>query len=310
MSPSAPEFSVIIPTYNRLPALRRCLDALARLDYPRERFEVIVVDDGSTAPVADAVLAPELDLTVRRFPNAGPARARNLGAECARGRYLAFTDDDCTPTPTWLRALENGATAFPDAALGGRTINALPDNLCSALSQLVVDVAYACYNSDPRHARFFASNNLAVPADRFRDVGGFDPGFRTAEDRDLCERWLQSGQRLVYVPDAVICHAHSLTLRGLWRQHFHYGRGAYRFHRRHPHWRRFDLDRRFYIALMSRPCAKAHPRRSALLMFLLAVQQMANAGGYFAEMLGSPRGRGLETGSSEAPSDSRDVTRA
>ena len=283
----APDFSIIIPTYNRPTQLRWCLNALTGLEYPRDRFEVIVVDDGSVVPVADVATSfcQRVDLTLLSVRNAGPAAARNFGASRARGRHLAFTDDDCTPAPGWLHALDARASGAPGTMVGGRTLNALPGNLCSTLSHLVVDAAYACYNADPDNARFFASNNLAVPTRRFLELGGFDPEFTTAEDRDLCARWLESGGRLVYAPQAVVCHAHPLTLAGLWRQHFAYGRGAYRFHRTRDRWRRFAIDRRFYRELVLRPYARERAGRAVLLTVLLALQQTANAAGFLAEML-------------------------
>lgn len=280
------DFSIIIPTYNRLAELGRCLSELSRLDYPRDRFEVIIVDDGSTISVAQLAASFDqcLDLTVRVTPHAGPSRARNLGAEYARGRHLAFTDDDCKPSPGWLRALNARTCGAPEAIVGGRTVNALPENIYSTLSQLVVDVAYAYYNADPDQARFFASNNIAVPAELFRELGGFDPAFRTAEDRDLCARWSERGGRLVYAPEAVMYHAHALTIGGLWRQHFGYGRGAYRFHRKHDWTGQFPIDRRFYCDLVTRSCARERAQEGALLMALLALQQSANAAGFMTEM--------------------------
>ena len=95
-----------------------------------------------------------------------------------------------------------------------------------------MDVVYAYYNADPDRARFFATNNLALPADRFHAVGGFDPNlFRAAaEDRDLCDRWLHHGQHMIFAPEAVADHAYRLTLRTFYWQHFNYGRGAWHFH--------------------------------------------------------------------------------
>src|SRR5690242_16282570 len=96
-------FSVVVPTYNRPQPLSRCLDALARLYYPREQFEVIVVDDGSTESLAALVknFQERLDIRYLREEHAGPGMARNVGAAHARGEYLAFTDDDCAPCPDW-----------------------------------------------------------------------------------------------------------------------------------------------------------------------------------------------------------------
>ena len=99
-----PSFSIVIASYRRPGPLAACLQSLAQLDYPRDRFEAVVVDDGSQpslAPVVEAARGP-LEVRFLRQKNAGPATARNTGAAQARGRFLAFTDDDCAPSPDWL----------------------------------------------------------------------------------------------------------------------------------------------------------------------------------------------------------------
>jgi len=217
-------FSIIIPTYERPRQLVACLDSLKGLDYPRDLFEVIVVDDGSKVPLKD-VVAPfydELNLTLLTQENAGPALARNAGAMEAKGAFLAFTDDDCTPAPTWLNKIALRLAETPDHMIGGRVINALPDNIFTASNQLMTDAVYSYYNDDSRRPHFFASNNLIVPADRFRALGGFDPTFPLAasEDREFCERWLQHGYLMTYVPEAIVGHAHALTFRNFLRHYF------------------------------------------------------------------------------------------
>jgi GT2 family glycosyltransferase len=209
------------PQASRLAA---CIEALAALDYGRDRFEVIVVDGGSEMGL-EPVVSPfrrRLSLTLLEQSNAGPAAARNTGAARARGRFLAFTDDDCLPAPGWLRALEAAFAAAPGHAVGSRTLNALPDCLFSTASQVLVTHLYAYYNANAGRARFLASNNLAVPADRFLAVGAFSTMFRLAagEDREFCDRWLRHGYPMTYAPAACVHHAHALTFRTFWRQHF------------------------------------------------------------------------------------------
>lgn len=228
-----PYFSIILPTYSRPDQLARCLRAVGRLDYPRDRLEVIVVDDGGPDPL-EAVLAPfraEFRLALLRQENAGPAAARNTGAAEAVGDFLAFTDDDCLPESQWLRGLAAALADDATAMVGGLTLNGAP-NLCSITSQLIVDVVYRHYNADPRHARFIASNNMALSRRDFREMGGFDPSFRTAEDRELCDRWLHRGNRIVYAPAARVLHVRPMGPLAFLRQHFQYGRGARRFNRR------------------------------------------------------------------------------
>jgi glycosyltransferase involved in cell wall biosynthesis len=102
-----PDFSIIVPTFNRPAELADCLQALALLEYPQHRFEIIVVDDGGALPAAPIIsrFQPDLEIISLRQDRGGPAAARNAGARIGRGRYLAFTDDDCLPAPGWLSAL-------------------------------------------------------------------------------------------------------------------------------------------------------------------------------------------------------------
>jgi glycosyltransferase involved in cell wall biosynthesis len=260
------------------------------LDYPRERFEVIVVDDGSDEP-PEAVVAPlqgRLDVTLLRQVRAGPAAARNTGARWAKGEFLAFTDDDCMPATDWLQTLQARLVAAPKRVVGGRILNALPDNPYATTSQLIIDFVYAYYNADPNQARFFASNNLAMPADRFRMLGGFDVTFMTSEDRELCDRWLHHGYRMTYAPEVIVYHAHALTLRTFWRQHFNYGRGAFRFHRIRARRGsgRFRQELTFYAHLphlVRRVLSQERGVPLPLLMALLGVWQGANTAGFLWE---------------------------
>ena len=288
-------FSIIIPTYQRPDRLVVCLEALAQLDYPRNRFEVIVVDDGSGVPPETAVAAfhDRLNITLLTQPHAGPAQARNTGAAYAKGAFLAFTDDDCTPAPTWLQALAARFATLPDCAIGGQTLNALPHNLYSTTSQLIIDFVYAYYNADANQARFFASNNLALPTDHFRANGGFDPTFTTSEDRELCNRLLLSAYRMIYAPEAVVYHAHDLTFRTFWQQHFNYGRGAFRFYQTcgQRWWERVRPEAKsFYLGMLRFPFSQAQGWRALVLAMLLTVSQGASATGILWEKVNQTRG--------------------
>ena len=230
----SPQFSIIIPTYGRPRQLNACLRSVVQLEYPRDLFEVLVVDDGSPEPpeTVIATYCEYLNLRYLRQEHAGPATARNTGAASARGKFLAFIDDDCAPATDWLRTLEARFTQHPVEAVGGRTQNGLPENPYSTASQTLIDYLYLYFNSIADHARFFASNNLAFPAEQFRAIGGFEPTFPKAagQDRELCDRWLHHGYQMIYAPEVVVFHNHPLTFRRFCRQHFNYGRGAFFFH--------------------------------------------------------------------------------
>jgi glycosyltransferase involved in cell wall biosynthesis len=285
------DFSLIIPTFNRPDQLKGCLQALANLDYAPDRFEIIVVDDGGRFDLTQLETPATLRQQLRwiRQPNRGPAAARNRGARDARGRWLAFTDDDCRPDRQWLAALAAALAGDEDLLVGGRTRNRLRENPFSEASQLIVDAAYAYFNGDGTQGRFLASNNMAVWHEAFVGIGGFDETFRPAsEDREFCDRWLGLGRRILWIDGADVEHHHAQTLSGFFRLHRSYGRGAFLFHRR----RRsrgsgtIHQDLGFYVAarsLLIKPALASN--RPWTTLGLLAVWQAANALGFFAELV-------------------------
>ncbi len=292
MEQKKPLFSIIIPTYNRPERLTTCLESLLRLDYPHADFEVIVVDDGSQLPL-EPVVAPfqkQFNLSLLRQNNAGPAKARNTGAAQAQGKFLAFTDDDCTPAPDWLTNLAARFTTADDSMIGGRTINALPENLYSTASQVLIDYLYEYYNTGSNPVNFFASNNLALPANHFHTLGGFDTSFPLAagEDRELCDRWLHQGYKMIYAPEVHVYHAHKLTLSTFWRQHFNYGRGAFCFHTRRSQRTTGGIKVEpltFYFNLLTYPLLQTSSQPGILIAVFLIVSQVANVAGFFWERL-------------------------
>jgi GT2 family glycosyltransferase len=278
------------------------LAALAAQDYPRDRFEVIVVDDASPKPLHSLVDAMQDRIRarlIRQERNAGPSAARNAGAARAQGRLIAFTDDDCAADPGWLRAFANALVSHPDNLHGGRVVNALHDNFFAATSQLIHDTGHAHFNVDPTDATFFASNNMACAKSALFAAGGFDESFRASEDRELCDRWRRRGGKLSFVPDAIIQHAHDLTLRRFWRQHFSYGQGAWRYHAARAAFanpsRRTGLlgltfrpDLTFYTRCLRAAANHSTPRGAFAQALLIGVWQVANTSGFFWERLHAP----------------------
>lgn len=283
-----PSVSLIIASYQRPQQLVECLANLEMLDYPRERLEIIVIDDGSTPPYAPLLqdLSERLPLLMLRQKNGGPSVARNAGASHSSGELLAFTDDDCYPRPDWLKILVVRQQQVPEAMIGGYTMNGLVENPYASASQRLIDILYAHYNADPQQARFFTGNNMLMRRVDFEAVGGFSPLFRqaAAEDRNICARWLASGRPLIYVPEAQILHRHNLNLRKFWRQHMLYARGAIRFQRsltveELP--RRFEVGLHLLILRHILQESMRNPRLAALL----SLTQMATVYGLLSGLL-------------------------
>ncbi|MFB3778107.1 MAG: glycosyltransferase family 2 protein [Bryobacteraceae bacterium] len=285
-----PVFSIIVPTYNRPRRLAGFLESLTKLDYRRDAFEVVLVDDGSEAdlePVA-AAFRDRLNIVFIRQSHGGVARGRHVGAVAARGKYLAFTDDDCMPSASWLARLEEALEATPGCAAGGHTENALDGNVFSTASQVLISYLYERLNSTPQGAIFFTGNNMAMPRELYHKIGGLDVTWpMCGEDRDFCARWRAEGYPMVYAPDAVIQHAHDLDLRRFWIQHFGYGRGARRFHKTCA--QRGDLASSrlerfsFYRGLLMAAFRYVRGPRAFLIALLLALSQAANAAGFLLE---------------------------
>ncbi|MDA0323405.1 MAG: glycosyltransferase [Verrucomicrobia bacterium] len=229
------DFSIIVPAHRRPESLRRCLEALDGQDYPRERYEVVVVDDGSPDPLEPLVHDATRGLRIRfeRQAQQGPGPARNAGALVAHGQWLAFTDDDCVPQPGWLSAFARQFERSPTALLGGTTFNSLPANPYAEASQVLTSFLYEYFNSTDHSAPLFTGNNMAAPRDLFQVLGGFSPLLKSvgSEDRELCDHWNDAGLPHEFVQDARVAHARDTTFRGFWRQHHVYGRGAPHYHR-------------------------------------------------------------------------------
>lgn len=286
------EFSVVVPTFNRPLALEELLEALAQQEYPRDRFEVVVVDDGSTLPLIgwEARWGSRLNLRVIRQENQGCGPARQTGIDRARGRFLAFTDDDCRPAPDWLTMLARHFSKDPETAVAGSTQNALEGNMLSEATQLVVNELIL---SGHRHGRvlFAPTCNMAVPRAQLEAIGGLDQRWRNSggEDRDLCLRWLSAGFALKYEPAARVRHHHPLTWKQFARLHFRYGRGAWMVH--HGKRRLQYEPPAFYAHLLWAPFRQFSGMAAWRVATAVFVAQACTAAGLLAESLG---GRGRE----------------
>lgn len=279
-----PVISVVVPTYRRPASLTQLLVALRAQRYPREQFELVLVNDDSDHPIDDIVAGfrDALDITLLDVSHRGCGSARQAGVLRARGRWLAFTDDDCRPAPDWLAQLDAAARSAPGAAIGGTVVNGLKNNLFSEATQCLLDALDARLNAGEA-VRFYPTNNLTFPADDFRAIGGMNtawPATVAGEDRELCARWVASGRRIVRAAQCIVHHHHALTARTFARQHFFYGRGA-----------RFFRDRLgnsapplealgFYLGLPVAPLRHDSGSRGVALAALLVLAQAANMLGY------------------------------
>lgn len=207
--PEQPFVSIVVPTHRNPGPLRQTLASLRQLEYPADRYEIVVVDDGSNDGTALAVGAVTGELPKVRYheqPRAGAAAARNQGARLASGEILIFVDDDMVVPPELIaRHLEALRRHAPVAVCGYREF---APELAAELSstpfgrfRLAVEprqewgdgyerrIQESNGNCRP-HPGGLTANNLAIRRDDFFTIGGFDEGFPYAgyEDQDFAVR--------------------------------------------------------------------------------------------------------------------------
>jgi glycosyltransferase involved in cell wall biosynthesis len=271
--------AAVVPTHNRPDSLARCLDALDRQrNVPGLR--IVVVDDGSTDAAAVAAVAQSRAARLLRFERArGPAAARNLGAQNADADVVLFTDDDCEPAVDWAAtltaALDGGAEA-----VAGVTRNGRPDDPLASAAETILGYVQERARNGGATTHFAATNNLGTTARVLAELP-FDETYRYGEDRDWCARVLAAGHPLHVEPRAVVVHHQNLDVAAFLRQQFGYGRGAYRFRRRHETFARFEPPR-YYTGLLARGF-----EHGVLPGLLVGVAQAATAAGFVREALRS-----------------------
>ena len=196
---NAPRLTVVVPTHDRPDLLARLLAALEAQSLGPEAFEVCVVDDGSKQPVGD-LSRFDLRLRVLRHNDPrGPAAARNTGWRAALGDLVAFTDDDCRPSPGWLEELLRAWGGFDERVVQGRTEPDQRDRIRPLSRTMEVT----------RPTGLYETCNIAYSRRLLERIGGFDERFRRAcgEDVDLGLRATRAGVELAYSPRALVHHA-------------------------------------------------------------------------------------------------------
>jgi GT2 family glycosyltransferase len=218
-----PDISVLIPAYNGRDVVLMTLRGLDRQTLPPERMDIVLIDDGSTENIADAVREAaktmRVRVTVESQANGGAGVARNRAIGIARGRILLIINDDTIPTPGMVEAHLRLHEDFPQeevAALGSLAISPeLPDSI-------FLHLHHSTYYDDlPDRIdlgwRHFVTFNISAKASLLRASGGFDSGLRWHEDDELGLRLSQRGLRVLFAKDALGHHYHPMNEAGYFR---------------------------------------------------------------------------------------------
>lgn len=321
--------SVVIATYNRQDLLRRLFEQLDAQTLPPERYEAVAVDDGSTedtrAKLAD--VKTRYAHRIERQENAGPAVARQRGAELARGRVVVFLDDDMEVAPDFLA--NHLAHHLPATGAEGRAEGEAPGRVVIGRLRPSAKLAEM-----PLFERFYArvlakqaedftagreqvrghnlyTGNVSMPRELFLRVGGFDPAFRALEDEELGIRLEKSGAAFAFAADAESVHGSDWTSMKRWMDRaFRDGIYQTKVGRKHPDvyesspWRHLPnlnpISRPFMALSLGVPKASSVLAgvaiRTASLMDKVGLEPVAIAGATFVYGLQFYRGVRQETG--------------
>lgn len=239
--------SVVISTFNRLPLLQELLDALGKQTLGADRFEVVVVDDGSQEPVAP-VLGQRRDpfpLTVLTQVNSGAAAARHAGIMKSGGEVVVITDDDMLVPPEFLAehlaAHDAGNTLVLGHIAADQTLGDKP--LFERFHAEQLSKFVARYKDQPTAVRgvMVCTGNVSFRRADYLAVGGFDRDLARSEDRELGVRLQKAGAKLYFAEKARTTNRSDHTELSVWlKRNYNYGVYDSRIHHKHPD--RLDAD--------------------------------------------------------------------
>ena len=250
-----PFVSIVVPTTGNVGYIRGMVKSVARLDYPRDRFELILLGDAETPLLQRArELAQEggIALQVIHDPVAAGEK-RNRGVAAAQGEYIAFTDDDTILREDWLRAAVQHLAQNPDyAGVGGPNFTpreGLP--FAKAVgrifgSKFLFRFRYTAGHDEPCEVDHNPTCNYVLRREAVAGIG-FHPTLWPGEDVEFDIRLQQAGHRILYAPDVVVWHHRRSRPLPFLRQMFNYGVTRAQVTRMHPD----SFDQRHYAFIVA-----------------------------------------------------------
>lgn len=210
-----PFVSVIIPVYNDCKRLKVCLERLDSQTYPKELYEIIVINNGGNQGIEGLVSRfNQVMLTQEAFPT--PSAARNKGISLAKGEILAFTDSDCIPAEDWI---EKGVKYIKNTdncgLVGGKIELFYRDPLNLTMCELFEKVFAFDQKRFIDRFKFGATANVLTKKEIVREIGGFRPSLKMADDNVLGSMIFLSGYKQVYADDVIVAHPAKYSLREL-----------------------------------------------------------------------------------------------
>lgn len=205
--------SVIIPVHNDAELLAGCLQALNIQTYPRNLYEIIVVDNASEDDIKKPVKSfPGVTLAYERKPSS--YAARNKGISLAKGEILAFTDADCIPEKNWIEKGVKALNGTPNCGLMGGNIKLFSQNKPNIVERYSLSVQFG-QDYFVKHWKFAATANMFTFKHLMEKVGTFDGTLKSSGDLEWGQRVFKAGHSQIYAHDVLVHHHARSTLSRL-----------------------------------------------------------------------------------------------
>ncbi len=224
-------YSVIVPSFNRVDEIQDLVQSIEQLVFAREKFELIIVDDGSTDDTLSYLKKYAQDTTINfsfyTQENQGPGTARNTGMNNARGDFFIFIDSDCTVPEQWLSDIDSQINQEAADAFGG------PDSFRDDFSPLLKAINYSMTSfittgglrgkKGKKLAKFYPrSFNMGLSRQLWEEIGGFG-NLRHGQDIEFSNRIIKAGAKVVFIEPAYVYHKRRTNFRRFYRQVYNWG---------------------------------------------------------------------------------------
>ena len=217
-----------------------CIESLFNQDYPKELYEIIMVDGMSTDNTQNLVRKYPVKLILNEKKNV--AAARNLGVKEAKGEYIAFTDGDCRADKSWLSTLVNEMLNAPEnvACIGGPNLIFNTDSLFARVVGHTQETflgsggsAQSSNSSERKYVQSIPNCNAFYKKQIIEDIGYFDETFVIGQDCDLNFRIGKNGYKFLYIPEAKVYHHRRGNTKSFSTQMFRYGSWMVKLFKKH-----------------------------------------------------------------------------
>jgi cellulose synthase/poly-beta-1,6-N-acetylglucosamine synthase-like glycosyltransferase len=238
-----PFVSIVLAAYNEEKDLGRCIESLKKQDYPKYKFEIIVVDNNSTDRTAEIIKNSRVKYILET--KQGRAEARNTGIKTADGDVIVIIDADCVAESNWLKMLVSGFIN-PDVGIVAGEIKCLEKEGLSVLESFLLKKDYLAQKQHVEHPFFpyAATANAAYRKELFDKIGYFTLGMTGEDDADFSWRMqIETPFKVAYAPDSVVYHSYEANIHEIYKQKKRHAIGYVNLYRIYKEYRKNEKKR-------------------------------------------------------------------